>query len=172
MYHVATALQVPIVDWIQEFAAFPLFAKVGGMPYPKDNPTVRAQTIRRTIRLMRDQNRSLLLFAESELHRPPQLLGFGRSLQLISDTVPDAKIFPVAIRYDMSLHERPEAFITIGQPVEPGPDLSVRTRLQVGALLDVTMVKMEHDPGSFEMLQRGTLDVNERWDVRRFEKQK
>ncbi len=80
MYLAATRLGIRVVDWIQEFEAFPLFAKVGGMPFPKDDPVGRAATIRRTIRLMRDERRSLLLFAEGVMHRPPGLMPFGKAL--------------------------------------------------------------------------------------------
>lgn len=167
MYVLATKIQIPIVDWIQEYGAFPLFGKVGGMPYPKDDANARAATVKRTIRMMQASNRSLLLFAEAELHRPPQLRRFGRSLEVISAKVPQAKIIPVGIRYDMSLHERPEAFIMLGEPTPPGPDLAARTRLQVSALLDRISVAIEHQTEIFEVMAAGTPDVNERWGMNR-----
>ena len=55
MYRVIKALNLPSVDWIQEFESFPLFAKIGGMPYPVNDPQARAKTIRKTIRLMREE---------------------------------------------------------------------------------------------------------------------
>lgn len=190
MFHVLEALQRPFLDWITEFDAFPLFAKVGGMPFPADDATRRAKTIRETIRRMNKEGRSLLLFAESHLHRGPQLLQFGKALELIANKVPDAAVIPVAIRYDMSLHERPECFVSIGSPVPRviavegavDPDfpkrtapvaelpLAERTRLAVRELLDQTNAKIEHDPEAFKLLVAGTLDVNERMDMRRFKK--
>lgn len=190
MFHVLGALQRPFLDWITEFDAFPLFAKVGGMPFPADDATRRAKTIRETIRRMNNEGRSLLLFAESHLHRGPQLLPFGKALELIANKVPEAAIIPVAIRYDMSLHERPECFVSIGNPVPRSvsleaaadPDfpnrtapvaelpLADRTRLAVRELLDQTNAKINHDPDAFGLLVAGTLDVNERMDMRRFKK--
>ena len=115
---------------------------------------------------MREKDRSLMIFAESELHRPPQLRKFGRALELVASKVPGVTVYPVAIRYDMSLHERPEAFMAVGEAMELGPDLSLRTRLAVQKLLDRTIVQIGHEPDVFKTLAEGTLDVNERWDFR------
>lgn len=163
MYHLVTELGLPSLDWIQEFDAFPLFSKVGGMPYPRNNPAKRAATIKRTIREMR-QGRSLMLFAEQHLHYPPELMKFGRALELVASKVPGVTVVPVAIRYEMSMHERPEAYMSVGDPVEVGPDLSHRTRLAVQALLDKQAVAIRHDQERFRVLAKGTLDVNERLD--------
>ena len=121
MYLAATKLGVRVVDWIAEFDAFPLFAKVGGMRFPHDDPAARAATIRRTIRLMRDDGRSLLLFAEGVLHRPPGLMPFGKALETVAHAVPAANVIPVAIRYELAMHERPEAWVRFGEGVPRGP---------------------------------------------------
>lgn len=166
MYHLVTRLGVRSLDWITEFGAFPLFAKVGGMPFPRDDAAGRAATIRRTIRLMTEERRSLILFAESELHRPPTLFEFGKALETVAKRVPGVTVVPVAIRYDMSIHERPEAIFSVGKPVELGPDLARRTRLAVRTLLDEVAAKLALEPHAFEVLAPGTPDVNERWDFR------
>jgi 1-acyl-sn-glycerol-3-phosphate acyltransferase len=172
MFHVVTATQKRALDWITEYAAFPLFGKVGGLPFPAEDAAIRAQTIRRTVRLMRSEGRSLILFCESHLHRPPELLPFGRALELIAAQVPGASVIPTAIRYELSLHERPEAFVDFGPPVDPGPELSARTRLAVQHALDGLAARIAHQPESFQLLARGTLDVNERLDLRRFRRPK
>lgn len=168
MYHVVTSLGLRSLDWIQEFDAFPLFSKVGGMPYPIDDPIKRAQTVRRTIRLMRDQARSLVLFAEGQLHPPPTLLSFGRALEVVASKVPSVSIIPVAIRYEMSLHQRPEAYIGFAPPVPLGEDLALRTHTAVATRLESLGQESRQSKESFNILVRGTLDVNERWDMRRF----
>ena len=167
MFHVGQALDVRFLDWIQEYGAFPLFGKVGGMPYPANSVSGRAETIRKTIRLMTTEKRSLLLFAEGVLHRPPELWTFGKSLELVHKRVPQAQVIPVAIKYDMSLHERAECYIHVGRPVQAGPDIARRTRLAVKSLLDELAVKIGHEPEQFELLVKGSPDVNERWDLRR-----
>ena len=168
MYLAATRLGVRVVDWIAEFDAFPLFAKVGGMRFPPDDPAARAATIRRTVRLMREDGRSLLLFAEGTLHRPPGLLPFGKALETVARAVPGVRVVPVGIRYELAMHERPEAWLRFGTPVEAGDGLSARTRLAVAAGLDALAAEVRFEPARYVTLARGTLDVNERWDVRRF----
>jgi 1-acyl-sn-glycerol-3-phosphate acyltransferase len=163
----ALGLQNPFHDWIQEYDAFPLFGKIGGMPFPADDAGRRAATIRRTIRGMREENRSLMLFAEAILHRPPELLPFGKSLELVAGKVPGVTVIPVGIRYEHNVHERPEASLLFGAPMTPGPDLSARTRLEVAALLDRLAAIRAVDPERLRVLHPGTLDVNERMDMRR-----
>ena len=166
MFHVVTQLGIRTLDWIQEFDAFPLFAKIGGMPYPLNDLKRRSSTVKRTIRLMREQDWSLLLFAEAHLHYPPDLLDFGRALEVVADKVPGVQVIPVGIRYEMAMHERPEAFISFGQPVESGDGLAARTREAVRLVLE----EMKPGANDFQVLAKGTLDVNERWDMRRIRK--
>lgn len=168
MYLAATQMGLRVVDWIAEFDAFPLFAKVGGMRFPADDPAARAATIRRTIRLMREERRSLLLFAEGVLHRPPGLMTFGKALETVARGVPGVRVVPVAIRYELSMHERPEAWLRFGTEVPVGDGLAVRTRLAVAEGLDALAGELRFSPDRFQVLAPGTLDVNERWDVRRF----
>jgi 1-acyl-sn-glycerol-3-phosphate acyltransferase len=164
MFHVVTALQRRSLDWIQEFASFPLFAKVGGMPFPLGDAVARAVTVKKTIRLMRDEKRSLILFGEGVLHRGPEIWEIGKSLSVVSKAVPEAAIIPVAIRYDMGIHERPEVFVTFGNPLIGGQDISQRVREELARLLS------EPIPDNPATLVSGTLDVNERWDMRRLKK--
>lgn len=161
MYIACTALGVPVVDWIAEYDSFPLFGKIGGMPFPPNDPGRRAGTVKRTIRLMREEGRSLMLFAEGILHRPPELLPFGRSLELVASKT-NAAVIPVAIRYEIAMHERPEPFLLFGSPVEAGPKLAERTRLEVRKLLDEGAMLVRHEPESFTVLAKGIKDVNER----------
>jgi len=153
-------------DWIQEYEAFPLFGKIGGMAFPANDSAARAATIRRTVRAMNDDGRSLMLFAEGVLHRPPELLPFGKSLEFMAKQVPKAAIIPVAIRYEHAIHERPEAYLQFGAPLEPGPDLGRRTRLAVKSLLDRIAIDLVREPERFQVLHAGTPDVNERMDMR------
>ena len=169
MYLALSALRLRgFNDWIAEFDSFPLFSKVGGMPFPPEDASRRAITIRRTIRLMKEKRRSLMLFAEGVLHRPPELMPFGKSLELMHRQVPEASVIPVAIRYEHSLHERPEAYLAFGKPMEPGPDMARRTRLEVAALLDRIAADLVVAPERFQVLHGGTKDVNERMSMKGF----
>jgi 1-acyl-sn-glycerol-3-phosphate acyltransferase len=167
MYLAATALGLPVVDWIQEFEAFPLFGSVGGMPFPADDAAERSRTIRKTIRLMNGSKTSLVLFAEGVLHRPDSLLPFGRSLEFVASKVPDVSVVPVAIRYEQATHERPDAYVSFGSAVPLGDHLAFRTRLEVAQLLDRLRAAAALEPDSLQVLAAGEKDVNEKLDMRR-----
>lgn len=166
MFHVVSEMGIPTLDWIQEFDSFPLFAKIGGMPYPQNDLKRRSATVKRTIRLMREESWSLLLFAEAHLHYPPELLPFGRALEVVADKVAEVQVIPVAIQYEMAMHERPEAFILPGNPMVMGENLAARTRDEVQNLLN----RISDERDRFAPLVKGTLDVNERWDMRRMKR--
>lgn len=163
MYHLVTRLGRRSVDWIQEFDAFPLFAKVGGMPFRLNDPTGRAETVRRTVRLMKNEGRSLILFAEGVLHYPPEILPFGKNLATVERLVPNATIVPVAISYEFAMHERAEAFIRVGSPVSAD---GAREAMQTLLTENQRLIRAESRP--FEVLVKGTDSVNERLDMRRF----
>jgi len=167
MYHAVTKLGLRSLDWIAEFDAFPLFAAVGGLPFPPRDASRRAATIRKTLNLMRAERRSLILFAEGTLHRPSTLMPFGKALELLADKALEAAVVPVGIRYEMAMHERPECHLMFGAPVERGPNLAYRTKLEVAHLLDLLEKKVRFEPEVFEVLASGTPDVNERLDMRR-----
>lgn len=164
MYCAVTRLGVPCLDWIQEYDTFPLFGHVGGLPFPKDKPEVRAGTIRKTMRAMREGT-SLILFAEGKLHYPPEVLPFGRAFDLVARSVPHASLIPVAIRYEHALHERPEAYLAFGEPL--GSDRTrTRAREVLADLLDDLACDIRRG-APFETLCPGTPSINERWSWKR-----
>ena len=167
MFHVVERLKLRTLDWIQEFDSFPLFATVGGMRYASNDPVGRAKTIRRTIRLMNEEKRSLMLFAEGVLHRPPQIFPLGKSLQLLAEKVRGVKLVPTAIVYEQSMHERPEAWVQLGEPHEFESLDDCHGRL-VGELERLRARISAGD--DFEVLAAGTGDVNERMSMKRFAK--
>lgn len=157
MYLAAKAVGRPILDWIAAYDSFPLFRTVGGMPFPPDDLTLRTATVRRTIRRMREERRSLLLFAEGVLHDGPGILPLGRSLEVVARAVPEAAVVPVAIVYAMGIHQRPEARVRFGEIAARGEGLGERTRTEVERLLAV-----ERARPSTDLLLAGTRDINER----------
>lgn len=161
MFHLALELEIDCVDWIEEFDSFPLFAAIGGIRFAKGDASGRASAVRQTIRLMKTESKSLVIFPEGVLHRPPELLPFGRALELVAKSVPRATLHPVAIHYEMSLHERPEAWITVGEghAFESLDDC----RAKVAAQLDQG-TKGDH----FSLMICGRKDVNERMSMKRF----
>ncbi len=165
MFHIVSTLGLKSLDWIEEFDAFPLFAKVGGMRYAKNDMSGRAITVRKTIRAMREEKRSLVLFAEGILHRPPEIFPLGRSLAVIAEKVPGVTLVPTAIYYEVSLHERPEAWISLGAPHPFSSLEDCHSRLT--AELEHLKSRIASD-AKFDVLAHGTPDVNERMDLRRW----
>ncbi len=168
MFEALTKLDIRFLDWIEEFDSFPLFSKVGGMRFAKGDLIGRANTVRTTIKTMRAESRSLILFPEGILHRPPSLLPFGRSLEVVANKVPNASLVPVAIYYELSMHERPEAWMSFGIPH------SFKSLGECEETLQHNLNGLVFDIGkevSFEVLSKGTPSVNERMSMKRFRKQ-
>lgn len=163
MFHLITKLRLVCVDWIEEFDAFPLFARVGGMRFAPGDRIGRVATVRNTINLMR-KGRSLVLFAEGVLHRPPEVWPFGKAIEVIAKHVPGVTFAPVAIYQEMSLHERPEAWLSLGTSHLFISRSDCQARLNQ-ELIDLRKSVHQGDP--FEILAAGTLSVNERMDMRR-----
>ena len=167
MFHAVTKLGIRALDWIEEFDTFPLFAKVGGMRFTRGDIIGRANTIRATIKLMRSEGRSLVVFPEGVLHRPGDVLPFGRALETVAKKVPNADMIPVAIVYELSMHERPEAWISFGEPHKFGSLLQCEEKL----MAQLTTLKESIKANEvFEILVSGTPSINERMSMKRFKK--
>lgn len=167
MFHVVEKLKLKALDWIEEFDAFPLFSSVGGMRYAAGDTTGRAATIRKTIRLMNTEKRSLMLFAEGVLHRPPTIWPLGKALQLVAEKVKGVTLVPTAIYYEHSIHERPEAWVSLGSAHRFSSLEDCHQRLE-GELSGLRN-RVASDE-LFPILARGTGDVNERMSLKRFAK--
>lgn len=161
MFKAVTELGLQTLDWIAEFDAFPLFRKVGGLPYPPNDPARRAATLRESIRLMNAEKRSLILFSDGNLRRPHEEWHVGRAVEVVAKHVPEATILPVAIRAEVSLHQRPVAYLCFGQPLARGENLKERAKEEISVMLK------PDDNAAWQLLMTGTLDVNERMDMRK-----
>lgn len=148
MFAAVQKLGIPTLDWIEEFDSFPMFRHIGGMPFPKGEPAQRAAIIRQTIRRM-EQGWSLILFADGVLRRPSEPWQIGKALPLIARKT-GATVLPTAIRCELSMHERPEAWIEIDSPCAAD---QAEERLR----------EMLANPSpEWGVLAPGTRDVNER----------
>jgi 1-acyl-sn-glycerol-3-phosphate acyltransferase len=167
MFHAVTSLKMICLDWIEEFDSFPLFSKIGGMRFAKGDLVGRANTVRKTIKLMRSEKRSLVIFPEGILHRPDSILPFGRSIETVAKKVPGVNLVPVAIHYELSMHERPEAWLSFGPPHGFESLQNCETNLQS----QLAQLKAAVSSGQkFEVLAKGTPSVNERLSMKRFSK--
>lgn len=167
MFHAVTKLGIQSLDWIEEFDTFPLFAKVGGMRFSRGDVISRVNTVRTTIKLMRSEKRSLVIFPEGVMHRPGELLPFGKALETVARKVPEANLIPVAIAYELSMHERPEAWIAFGEPHKF--DSLIHCEETLRARLSALKESIKANEG-FEVLAGGTPSINERMSMKRFKK--
>lgn len=170
MFHVCAEFGLNPLAWVQEYEAFPLFRHVGALPYPVDDAQARASTIRRTAKLLKAGTHSIALFPEGKLHPPPDVWECGRGLDVLAKGAPNAALIPTGIVYDMSVHERPEAFVAFGPPLESGPNTAERTRQALVEVLTCLNRDIRENRGAFRVLVKGTDDVNERLDLRKFRK--
>ncbi len=145
-------LGLPTVLWVERLDEFPFFASIGALPFPKTDAARRAATVLRTARWLRAGG-NLAVFPEGVLHRPPDLDPIEPSLRLVRRVAPSVPLVPVAIRYEMSVHQRPEAWLTFGEPTEPE---SVASALQ-------DLLASLVPEGRYEVLARGKPDDDERW---------
>lgn len=171
MFLAVSRLQVRSLDWIAEFDAFPLFRKVGGLPFPPGDAARRTATIRETLRLIREEGRSLIVFADGTLRRPGEPWEVGRAVELAAGCRPGVQVVPVSIVYDMSIHQRPEAFLSFGAPIDPA-DFSEKGQLCREAksrieALTYESQRMFGQESCWEVLHNCLLDVNERFDMRK-----
>ncbi|MFW5697982.1 MAG: hypothetical protein ACOCX1_05450, partial [Fimbriimonadaceae bacterium] len=89
----------------------------------------------------------------------------GKGLEWVVKKVPEARVLPVSILYEMGIHERPQAVVHVGLPLENGAELVERTRTRVIEQLELT--REDRERVGYVPLVLGTRDVNERWDERR-----
>lgn len=93
-------LDRPGLVWMEEWERFPFFAPVGALPFPADDASTRASTVRRTSRYFhRHPDASLIYFPSGVLRSPTTGIGpypterFTRMHRLY----PEAVFWPVAL---------------------------------------------------------------------------
>lgn len=119
------------IIWMREFNRFPLFRKVGALPFPDDDPLRRATTLRTTIRQMRRDSKSILAyFPEGRLHPPEDdLLAFSNQpLRRLHRLLPAPVWWPVALHVTWWGEPHPTALLTGGTPHD-APTGAERQRL-------------------------------------------
>ena len=167
MFNAITKLGIRCLDWIEEFDAFPLFSKIGGRRFEKGDVVGPENTVRTTIKLMRSEKRSLILFPEGILHRPPSIFSLGKSLEAVAKKVPGVTLVPVALVYELSMHERPEAWVSFGEPH------AFESLIQCEKNLNSELASLRKriaEGNEFEILADGTPSVNERMSMKRSRK--
>ena len=164
-----------MVVWMEAYRRFPPFRATGALPFPPDDPQVRARTVRRTVQILRTEPAALLLFPEGVLHGDTErLLPFQRSLHWLACRVPQATLLPLAIHIEPSYHQYPRAYLSVGAPFQSASTdetawlaeaagavetLLRQTRIDARAAL----TDEQHAARGFQVLLQGALSIHERF---------
>jgi hypothetical protein len=159
----------PFALWMEAWDAVPLFAPLGALPFPPEEPRRRAATVRETLRRMtRDPGTVLLLYPEgvlgpSDAGLAPFRTDFARLARLLPET---ARWWPVALRVTWWGDARPTALLA-GGPLHDGSNGAQRAHLQT--LLDGLGEARPGDlaDGRAHLLFDGGPDPHTRWDLSR-----
>lgn len=152
-------LRRPTTLWMAEWDRFPFFGAVGAQPFPPDDASRRAATLRRTARQFRDNPTTVLIYyPEGTLHSPDEgIQSFdASSLSRLAELYPTAHWWPYAVHVTWRGHARPSAFLAGG----PAHDVDGHERERL-----MNLWSRLHRP-SFERvhpLLEGTQSLSERW---------
>ena len=150
------------ITWMAEWHRFPPFSAAGALPFPQDDERLRAHTVRRTARRLKDSsNTALAYFPEGTLHRPEEgILPFSSApLRRLE------RLFPALTWYPVGLHVTwwGEAKPTV---VLGGGSAHNRIDGEEHARLDtVWQAVRSAPPQSCDVLLEGRSDVAERWSL-------
>jgi len=122
----------PATIWMNEWEHYPFFAAVGAQPFPPENASRRAATLRRTARRFREEPHTVLVyFPEADLHAPAAgIHPFPEdAIQRLGRLYPEATWWPVAIDVTSWGDKYPTACLRPGTP-HRAPDGTERDRLR------------------------------------------
>ena len=165
-----------MVVWMEAYRRFPPFGAIGALPFPPDDPQVRARTVRRTVQILRTEPATaLLLFPEGVLHGDTErLLPFQRSLHWLACRVPQATLLPLALHIEPSYHQYPRAYLSVGAPFQSAATDEMAWLAEAAGALEsllrqtradarAALTDDEHAARGFQVLLHGALSVHERF---------
>jgi hypothetical protein len=158
----------PARVWVEEWNRVPVFAPLGAMPFPADDPTVRSSTIRSTVRWL-DGGRDPVLFLYPEGRLGPPDAGiapFKADLGRLARVLPERVAWvPAAIHVTWWGEARPTALLAIGAP-HATPDGAEDDRLEtlIGSLAFIRPADVTN--GLSRVLLEGRRGMDERTNLR------
>lgn len=114
---VCWTLGYPAIALVEDPRATQVFKNLGAIGLPNQGAMARGRALKRAIRDMQ-KGRLLTLFPEGILHPPQDVLPFQFGLDLINRTLEGTTFWPIAIHTELCYHERPEAWVYVGDPVQ------------------------------------------------------
>jgi hypothetical protein len=152
-------LERPVTLWMAEWDRFPFFGAVGAQPFPPDDPTRRAATLRRTARRFRTPPSPVLIYyPNGELTAPDTgIEPFDSSaLRRIATLYPEAQWWPFALHVTWHGHARPTALLGGG----PAHDWDGH---EYDRLTDHWSSLQQPSPSPLHRLLDGRASASERW---------
>jgi len=162
--------------WMEAYRRFPPFGAIGALPFPPDDPIVRARAVKRTIHALRTEPATaLLLFPEGTLHGDTErLLPFQRSLHWLACHAPQATLLPLAIHIEPSYHQYPRAFLSVGAPFQSAATDETEWLAEAADALEALLRQThadaraaltddEHAAQGYQVLLQGARSIHERF---------
>jgi len=162
-YLLTDTLGRPSMVWMQEWNRFPLFAPVGALPFPPDDPQTRATTVRRTARQFQAHPGAALFYFPSGTLQSPNV-GIGpyavERFVRLHRLYPDALFWPVALHVTWDGAPHPVAQFRAGPCLDlerqaPGA-IETHLRCQWRRLRETTAAPTH-------LLMRGRTSPADRW---------
>lgn len=118
-------------------------------------------------------NRMLLMFPQGEFRHPDERpLRFYAGIGHIARKVNRCAVYPIALRYEFIGEQKPEAFISVGEPIliASDSDKADALALQMEAALAHEMDRLHadlivRDYSRFSVLLHGNMSINRLWDA-------
>lgn len=150
-----------ILVWMREWAAFPLFAPMGALPFPDDDASARSRTVRFTARHFAAPGYALLYFPEADLlpldaHVRPF---DGAMLHRLDRLLPAKTWLPLAVHATFEGDARPVVKIAAGAPQTA---ITGNEREAMQAVWD----GLKTDFAPTRVLLGGEPSPNETWNLR------
>ena len=114
----------------------PFLGRIGGFGVHLDDPSDRRRVLKYAAALLGEPGRLVWMFPEGA--ERPRALGvdtFKPGAAIIAKWAGICRVVPVGLRYEFGGAEHPEAFISIGDPLEPADDIDTTRQAQEEAVL-------------------------------------
>ncbi|TYP79507.1 lysophospholipid acyltransferase family protein [Paenibacillus methanolicus] len=102
----------------RQLRTFAFFRKLGAFPIDRDRPAAMAATFRYALRLLSEGN-PVWIFPQGEIrHAEERPIRFREGAALLLERMNETVVVPVTAYYAMALHQRPDASLWFGPPIE------------------------------------------------------
>lgn len=158
----------------KQLKKYRFFTKVGMFSVHRSNARSAIQSLKYASELIKDSRKVLWMFPQGELiHQEIRPIQTYTGMANLVEMMGKAWCVPVAIRYDFLHEQKPEAWLSIGEPelmtAEAFGDkfsMTEHFRIRLTKLMDEVRVDvMEYRKNGYEVFLHGATSVEKRWDA-------